>query len=134
MIISLLRTIYKHYISLKRNALYPLYFNFITFEKNKKVHISNVENVIVVAHPDDEMIFFHQFLLKHKNTLVICLTNGGSRIRSKEFYKSIKFYGVKGIIYNFKDGINLEWNTEEINKQLLIDIKLIKINKEIILD
>jgi len=120
MIKKIIGKVYKKiFVGLKRLVIHFLYFNFLTKAKNKKVSFSNIENVLIIAHPDDEMIFFHKFLAENKKTLVICLTNGGCKIRSNEFYNSINYYGVKGIMFNFKDGNNIIWNSVIIKRQLL---------------
>lgn len=50
--------------------------------------------ILFVAHPDDDALFFHTFIKKHKPYIVL-LTNGWSLIRFKDFKKVMKFYGVK---------------------------------------
>lgn len=118
MIKNVIVSIYKSYSFIKRNTFNKLYYILVTNQKNKNTNISNIRNVIIVAHPDDEIIFFHQFLQNNRNTLVICLTNGGSRTRSNEFFKSLKFYQNTGLIYNFKDGLDVEWDYKELSSQL----------------
>ena len=58
--------------------------------------------LLVIAHPDDEVIFFSPLILKTKKLMnnlglkefklhIICLTCGSNKVRSKEFSNSIKF-------------------------------------------
>lgn len=121
----------KIYIGYKKTVNYiinPVYFKFVSQLKNIEILKlkNNINNLIIVAHPDDEMIFFNKFLLENKNTLVICLTSGGSRKRSKEFYKSLEYYKTKGLIYNFKDGLDVEW---QIDKVLGVLRKILQLTK-----
>ena len=44
--------------------------------------ISSIDNVMIVAHPDDETLWGGEQLLK-ENYLVICITNGDNKIRKK---------------------------------------------------
>ena len=54
-----------------------------------QIQLSDYQNVMIVAHPDDETIWGGMHLLKDK-CLVVCLTNGDNEIRSKEFKEVIK--------------------------------------------
>ena len=58
--------------------------------------------LLVIAHPDDEVIFFSPLILKTKKLMnnlglkefklyIICLTCGSNKVRSKEFNNSVKF-------------------------------------------
>ncbi len=72
--------------------------------RNRRVALRGVENILVVAHPDDEMIFFRQFLKRHgSTTLVLCITNGGHPTRQKEFMRSVARFQARGVILNFPD-------------------------------
>lgn len=94
--------------------------DFVTWQctkiHNDKVKIDDCVNLMIVAHPDDEMIFFDKYLRDNKNTLVLCLTNGGNRIRVKEFFSSMNMYSTKGIILNYLDSIDGKWNESEVIK------------------
>ena len=51
--------------------------------------------LLIVAHPDDEAIFFGDWLLKNaKETKVVCLTESTNKVRFKEFQNSMKAAGV----------------------------------------
>lgn len=53
------------------------------------------ENTILfVAHPDDDVLFFHEFIKEYK-PYVILLTCGWSFRRMHEFKKAMKMYGLK---------------------------------------
>lgn len=61
--------------------------------------ISSIDNVMIVAHPDDETLWGGEQLLK-ENYLVICITNGDNKIRKKEFEKVMEETKDYGIILN----------------------------------
>jgi LmbE family N-acetylglucosaminyl deacetylase len=101
----------------KRFPLYwagCIYYFFITRNENKKVKLNLIENIIIVSHPDDEMIFFHTYLKNNANSLVICITNGGNVKRKREFYDSLKYYKATGIMFNFVDNTTFKWNEERL--------------------
>ena len=64
--------------------------------------ISSIDNVMIVAHPDDETLWGGEQLLK-ENYLVICITNGDNKIRKKEFEKVMEETKDYGIILNYPD-------------------------------
>jgi len=62
--------------------------------------------LVVVAHPDDEIIWMGGTLLRNKNkwnTKVICLTRHSDKDRYPKFLKACKELGVKGIIFDLND-------------------------------
>ena len=77
--------------------------------KNKdlfdKFNISNYQNIMIVAHPDDETIWGGGHLLQD-DYLVICLTNGNNQIRAKEFEKVMDQSHNTGIILDYPDKTN----------------------------
>ena len=82
--------------------------------------------LMIVAHPDDELIFGGTALIDEKNWRVICLTNKLNKIRRKEFEKSMKDLQIPEFkIYDLKDNINssldnfklTEILTQELNSQ-----------------
>ena len=54
--------------------------------------------LIVVAHPDDDSLFFHTFIKENK-PYVCLMTTGWSMKRIPDFFKCMKNYGVKYRIY-----------------------------------
>lgn len=70
-----------------------------------QLNLSDYQNIMIVAHPDDETIWGGGHLLKDKY-LVICLTNGNNSTRKKEFNEVMKKTNDLGIILDFPDKTN----------------------------
>lgn len=67
--------------------------------------VADFENILIVAHPDDDVIFFYDYIQEYK-PLVVCLTNGDNLARRTEFIFAMRALGVKGFIHDFKDVVN----------------------------
>ena len=52
------------------------------------LELSNVNKVMIVAHPDDETIWGGAHLLKD-DYLVICITNGNNDVRKEEYKNAL---------------------------------------------
>lgn len=66
------------------------------FNRNKIVvkDTSKKDNLVVVAHPDDDMLFFGEFLLENGNdTKVLCVTNSSNDRRRNEFISVMEEIG-----------------------------------------
>ena len=70
-----------------------------------QIDINSYQNIMIVAHPDDETIWGGMHLIKDKY-LVICLTNGDNKTRAKEFNDVIKQTKGTGIILDYPDKTN----------------------------
>lgn len=70
-----------------------------------QLKINNYQNIMIVAHPDDETIWGGMHLIKDKY-LVICLTNGDNETRAREFTDVIKQTDDRGIILDYPDKTN----------------------------
>lgn len=78
------------------------------------------KDIMIIAYPDDEIIFGYKFL--NQNIKVICLA-GGNRTRKKEFIKSMQCFGITDYnIYDFDDSIN-SYTKNDIIPILLKEIK-----------
>lgn len=83
----------------------------------KKTHA-----VVIVAHPDDEAIFFGGLLLSKKHQwTVVCVTDGNAdgkgKSRQKHFEKSCRLFGVKNILcLGFKDTFKKRLNQSELQE------------------
>ena len=70
-----------------------------------QIDIDTYQNIMIVAHPDDETIWGGGHLLKDKY-LVICLTNGNNKTREKEFNEVMNKTHNQGIILDYPDKTN----------------------------
>ena len=64
------------------------------------------EVLVIIAHPDDELIWMGGMLLRHKdkwNITVISLTRRSDRDRNPKFKKACKMLGVKGVLFDLND-------------------------------
>ncbi|KAI5960581.1 GPI12 [Candida pseudojiufengensis] len=108
--------------------------NSIIYPKNISTRDSTI--YIIIAHPDDEVMFFAPTILellklKNNNKLkLICFSKGENigDIRANELYKSTRILGIDQeamTILDYKDGMNETWSNDDIVKDLknLIDLK-----------
>ena len=72
-------------------------------EKLDTMDLSNVNNVMFVAHPDDESLFGGAHLLKEKNYLVVCMTCGNEIERDNEFIEMMNIYESKYLLLKYTD-------------------------------
>lgn len=110
------------YIELNYLISVPYYF-FHKKIANPVINVERIKIVIFIAHPDDEILSMGNFIInKPENLLVICFTNGGNRIRLKEFKSAMESLKIQYQIWNFKDSIDYKWNEKralnKINKIL----------------
>ncbi|KAK6465807.1 N-acetylglucosaminyl phosphatidylinositol de-N-acetylase [Scheffersomyces coipomensis] len=97
--------------------------------------IQNSSVYFIIGHPDDEVMFFSPSLIEiskvkyNNNVKLICFSNGDSvdesmgKIRSHELVESARILGVPqdNVIVlqdDFKDGINIEWDSDLIKQAL----------------
>ena len=102
-----------------------IFNNKLTVEDINKVELDDVNKLMIVAHPDDDTIWGGEHLMKDKY-LVVCLTNGDNKVRSKEFKNVMEALGQKYIILDYPDkvaGKRSNWNMLE--KSLSKDIRLL---------
>ena len=95
------------------------------------LHMNNAElyqNVMIVAHPDDETLWGGANLFKD-SYFVVCLTNGYHLKRSRDFKQILNFTNNSGIILNYPDyhsnqslGID---NWEEVENGIIRDLSII---------
>lgn len=62
------------------------------------------KNLIIVAHPDDELLFAYSELV-NRNWYVLCVTNGDNDVRSFEFKNVMDSLGLENEMLCYKD----EW-------------------------
>ena len=66
------------------------------------LELSNVNKVMIVAHPDDETIWGGAHLLKD-DYLVICITNGNNNVRKEEYKNALEYSKDPFIILPYSD-------------------------------
>lgn len=110
------------YIELNYLISIPYYF-FCKKTANPLINIDSIKRVLFIAHPDDEILSMGNFIINQpENLLVICFTNGGNKVRLKEFTLAMESLNIQYKIWNFKDAIDYKWNEkkvlEKVNKIL----------------
>ncbi len=85
---------------------------------NPKINFDNIDKVLFVSHPDDEVIFFYKELITNIGFIVICITNGDHNVRLHEFVNSMKKLGLDYQIWDFEDGLYSVWNKGSIYKKI----------------
>lgn len=104
---------------------YTIYF--INYKKfNPNIDVDKIDKVLFVAHPDDELLFFYKNIVNDPGWLVICMTNGGNRVRANEFIALMKYIQASYQIWNFKDGSNVIWNENKVCRKIKNILKLKK--------
>ncbi|MED2972442.1 PIG-L family deacetylase [Fictibacillus sp. B-59209] len=76
--------------------------------------MAEINKLMVVAHPDDEIIFGGDELIQEKGWKVICISEGNNDTRSQEFKAAMKKVEAEYEIWSFKDA----W-TEHVNRPKL---------------
>ena len=85
------------------------------------------ENVMIVAHPDDEILWGGANLLK-ESYFVVCLTNGYNIPRANDFKKILKYTRNGGIILNYPDvqnNTNIQDDWSEVRNGIIKDLAII---------
>ncbi len=112
-------------------VVYYVYFRELYSTNNKYVGNTNLEydKLMIIAHPDDELIFGSNLLLKYPRWKVVCITNGSYNSmnkftlfltdRKKEFIDSMNTFKCSYEIWDYEDNkYNSNWNKNMITKQL----------------
>lgn len=76
------------------------------------------DKIMIVAHPDDEMIFGGAQLIQENGWLVICVTNGNNKLRRKEFQKVMKKVQAEFEMWEYED----KWDGDFDQLRLKSDI------------
>lgn len=78
---------------------------------NVEDNCEDADNLMVVAHPDDESLWGGSHLLKDKY-FVVCVTCGSNEIRNREFKRAMNKSGSCYVSFNYPDlvdGIKEKW-------------------------
>ena len=82
-----------------------------------------IDKLMIIAHPDDEIIFGGQALLKELGWRVVCLTNGRNKIRSEEIESAMHKCGVVDFtVYDLKDRLEIPLDSEILSNILKEEI------------
>jgi LmbE family N-acetylglucosaminyl deacetylase len=109
-------------------CIFP-YLNVKNINENQLINagISQCDNLMIVAHPDDETIFGGDHLI-NGNYFILCITCGNNKTRKTEFEKVLKETHCKGIILSYPDKIfnkRSDWTfcKDSISQDVLTAIK-----------
>ena len=81
------------------------------------IDLTDVDNLMIVAHPDDEALWGGAHLLKD-NYLVVCVTCGPNQVRVQEFVSVMNYTNDKYIMLGYPDKTNGErdsWDNHRSN-------------------
>lgn len=76
----------------------------VTHKDLDDLQLGSCPKLMVVAHPDDELIWGGKHLLEG-GYLVVCLTRGDDAVRSAEFESVVSAAGCKSLILSYPDKI-----------------------------
>ncbi|MCY0874721.1 MAG: PIG-L family deacetylase [Firmicutes bacterium] len=74
--------------------------------------------LMIVAHPDDEVIFGGAHLLQQEDWKVICVTNGNRERRANEFLTVMDTVGAECEIWSFRDTYSTHFDREGLKESL----------------
>lgn len=105
----------------------------LTKEKLDKMNLQSVNNLMIVAHPDDETLFGGAHLISD-NYLVVCLTNART-YRAEDFHDAMDIAKVERIMLSYPDTLELpdgklqydpdyNWDFDQLAIQNDIDLLL----------
>lgn len=105
----------------------------LTKEKLDKMNLQSVNNLMIVAHPDDETLFGGAHLITG-NYLVVCLTNART-YRAEDFHDAMDIANVERIMLSYPDTLELpdgklqydpdyNWDFDQLAIQSDIDLLL----------
>lgn len=102
---SLIKSVFKYIIFFA----FTIFMCFIIYEKTplkptniSSVNLNGIDNLMIVAHPDDETLWGGSHLIDD-NYLVVCITCGTSRTRVEEFKKALSISKDAYIMLSYPD-------------------------------
>lgn len=112
-------------------GMFNYYRNLYKIDKDfSKINLTDIDNLMIVAHPDDEILWGGAHLIDD-NYLVVCITCGTNKTRVKEFDKVMRATHDKYIMLGYPDKTNGErdnWDT--VSEDIIKDLKEIVSLKE----
>lgn len=97
-------------------AVIVVYNNHKSVTDFSNINLKNTEKVMIVAHPDDEILWGGAHLLED-NYLVVCVTCKDDSKRAVEFTKAMKATNDKFIMLGYPDKTNGERDNWQLHKQ-----------------
>ncbi|MFW6009031.1 MAG: PIG-L family deacetylase, partial [archaeon] len=90
-----------------------------------------IKNLLIVAHPDDEIMFASKFLLENRDTTKVIIATTPRQSRKTEFLKLMNYIGVKkyeiwGFIDNGFVPPTEDFKFEHIDSDISFDEKVKK--------
>lgn len=76
------------------------------------------DKLMIVAHPDDEVIFGGAHLLHQSCWKIICVTNGERERRAKEFASVMQKVGAEYEMWNFRDTYSTHFDRAGLKQRL----------------
>ena len=114
--------------------LIALAFTFYNVNKNyirnkyittdfDSLDLSGVDSIMIVAHPDDEILWGGSHLLDG-NYLVVCITAGNNPVRAKEFLKAMSVTNDKCVMLGYPDkNFNKRNDWKKVDNDIKKDLK-----------
>lgn len=91
----------------------------------KSYNIEDCNNLMIVAHPDDETLWGGKELLSG-DWAVVCITSENNKTRYDEFMSVMDYCGCKGIMLSYPDKVLFKRDSwKKVRSQLTGDISLI---------
>lgn len=105
----------------------------VTTSSLDKLKLDSTYNLMIVAHPDDEILWGGKALIED-DYLVVCITNGWNKTRKAEFFEVMNATNNIGLILDYPDkifGQRSDWSfcKNSISKDLNTIISYKKWNK-----
>ena len=104
-------------------GIYLYFYNLYKIDKDfSKIDLTDIDNLMIVAHPDDETLWGGAHLIED-DYLVVCITCGPNKTRVNEFVKVMHETNDKYIMLGYPDKTNGErdnWDSvrDDITKDL----------------
>lgn len=104
------------------NAYSAHHVDPLTEKDLEKIDFGRAKKLMIVAHPDDDMLWGGAHLLEG-GYLVVCITNGRNETRSQEFHAVIEACGNQGLILDYPDKVNGQRDDwEEVRDSISADL------------
>ena len=104
---------------LLRGWLRALYGRTVTPLANRRVRWEKIRNVLFVAHPDDELLFFSgQLQQRDRQWLVVAMSGGDRPTRAREFRRATRAFGAQALLLSLPDGRDIRWDPAVLDARI----------------